>query len=90
MALAVVRFDAESAVELAETATPAAASDNTRKRATRLNTEWLPSEARQHPPKPLFELDLRCPAEYLFCTSYVGLTYLRVVHGQRLVDDLAC
>src|SRR5918999_1882045 len=89
MRLALLCFDAESAVELAVTATAAAARDNTRKRATRLNTDWLPSEARQHSPEPLLELDLRCPAEYLFCTSYVRLTYLWIVHWQRLVDDLA-
>src|SRR5918992_1209200 len=89
MRLAFTCFDAESAVELAETATPAAARDNTRKRATRLNTDWLPSETRQHPPKTFFELNLRRPAENLFCTGYVRLSDLRVVHRQCLVDDFA-
>src|ERR687895_2123128 len=89
MRLALLCFDAESAVELAVTATPAAARDNTRKRATRLNTDWLPSETRQHPPETFFELDLRRPAENLFCTGYVRLSNLRVVHRQRLVDDFA-
>src|ERR687895_2865497 len=89
MRLALLCFDAESAVELAVTATPAAARDNTRKRATRLNTDWLPSETRQHPPKTFFELNLRRPAENLFCTGYVRLSDLRVVHRQRFVDDFA-
>src|SRR5215210_8537705 len=83
------RFRAESALELAETATPAAASITTRNRATRLNTHRLPSEARQHPPEPLFEFDLGFPTKDLLGPGDVGLSNLWIVDGQRLVDDLA-
>src|SRR4051794_3223806 len=54
----------------------------------RLDPKWLPSEARQHPPEPLFELDFRLPAEHLPGSGDVGLANLRIVHGQGLVDDL--
>src|SRR4029453_8270228 len=84
-----VRLLAESAVELVATATPAAARSNTRVRATRLNTHWLPSEAGHHPAQALLELDLGLPAQNLPCTRDVRLARLRIVHGQGLVDDLA-
>src|SRR5919109_2264434 len=86
---AAVRFDADSAFELADTATAAAARTKTRKRATRLNTHWLPSEARQQPPEPLLKFDLWFPAKNLLGPGDVGLSCLWIVHGQRLVDDLA-
>src|SRR4051794_19639298 len=54
-----------------------------------LDPKWLPSEARQHAPQPLLELDLRFPAQHLPGSGDVGLTNLRIVDGQRLVDDLA-
>src|SRR4029450_3345214 len=80
---------ADSAVELVATATPAATRSNTRVRATRLNTHWLPSEAGHDPAQALLELDLGLPAENLRCARDVRLACLRVVDGQGLEDDLA-
>src|SRR5512133_4094466 len=80
---------ADSAVELVAIATPAATRSNTRVRATRLNTHWLPSEGGQHPAQALLELDLGLPAQNLRCARDVRLACLRIVNGQRLVDDLA-
>src|ERR1051325_7495740 len=54
-----------------------------------LDPKWLPSEGGQHAPQSLFELDLRLPAQHLPGSGDVGLANLRIVDGQRLVDDLA-
>src|SRR4051795_6095377 len=54
-----------------------------------LDPKWLLSEARQHPPQPLLELNLRLPAQHLPGSGDVRLANLRIVDGQRLVDDLA-
>src|SRR5215813_3305229 len=54
-----------------------------------LNANWLPPEARQHSPEPLLELDFGFPAQHLPGSGDVGLADLWIVHGQRLVDDLA-
>src|SRR3954463_9009605 len=54
-----------------------------------LDPKWLLSEARQHAPQPLLELELRLPAQHLPGSGDVGLANLRVVDRQRLVDDLA-
>src|SRR4030095_2334777 len=62
---------------------------NTRIGATRLNTHWLPSEGGLHPAQSLLELDLGLPAQNLPCPRDVRLARLRIVHGQRLIDDLA-
>src|SRR5919206_2829293 len=53
-----------------------------------LNGNWLLPETRQHPPEPLLELDFRLPAQHLPGSGDVGLANLRIVHRQRLVDDL--
>ena len=55
----------------------------------RLRNDRLPSETRQHAAQAFLELDLRLPAEELARTGDVGLADLRVVDGQRLVDELA-
>src|SRR3954462_14501842 len=54
-----------------------------------LDPKWLLSEARQHAPQPLLELDLRLPAQHLPGSGGVGVANLRIVDGQPLVDDLA-
>src|SRR5919197_2529615 len=54
-----------------------------------LNAKWLPPEARQQPPEPLLELHFRLPAQHLPGAGDVGLANLWIVHGQRLVHDLA-
>src|SRR3954451_14341769 len=54
-----------------------------------LDPKWLLSEARQHATQPLLELDLRLPAQHLPGSGDVGLATVRIVDGQRLVDDLA-
>src|ERR1044072_6640419 len=53
-----------------------------------LNAKWLPPEARQLAPEPLLELDLGFPAQHLPGSGDIGLAELRIVHGQRLEDDL--
>jgi hypothetical protein len=54
-----------------------------------LDPKWLPSEARQHPPQPLFKLDLRLPAQQLPGPRDIGLANLGIVDWQCFVDDLA-
>src|SRR5437763_6243852 len=54
-----------------------------------LNPNWLPSEARQHAPEPLFQIDLGLPAEELLGSRDVRLANLRIVDWQCFVDDLA-
>src|SRR5438093_5693054 len=44
-----------------------------------LNPKWLPSEARQHAPQPLLELDLRLPAQKLPGPRDVGLANLGII-----------
>src|SRR5439155_9275505 len=55
----------------------------------RLGNDRLPSETRQHAAQAFLELYLRLPAEQLASAGDVGLPDLRIVDGQRLVDDLA-
>src|SRR5436305_6417181 len=54
-----------------------------------LRNDRLPSEAGQHPPQPVLELNFRLPVEELLCARNVRLPHLRIVNGKRLVDDLA-
>src|SRR5215813_4589970 len=70
----------------AGTQRPAAAARVAARTRHGLDTDRRPS---QHAPEPVFELDLRLPAEQLAGAGDVGLADLRVVDGQRLVDDLA-
>src|ERR1051325_1412746 len=53
-----------------------------------LDPKWLPSEGGQHAPQSLLEFDLGLPAQHLPGSGDVGLANLRIVDGQRLVDDL--
>src|ERR1044072_1915054 len=73
----------------AGTARPAATRTIAAKTPTRLSNDWLPSEAREHTAQPFLELNLGLPAEQLSCAGDVRLTDLRIVHRQRLVDELA-
>jgi hypothetical protein len=54
-----------------------------------LDPKWLPSEARQHSPKPLFQLDLGLPAQQLPGSRDVGLADLRIVDWQCFEHDFA-
>src|SRR4051794_28540207 len=54
-----------------------------------LDPKWLPSEAGQHAPQPLFKLDLRFPAQQLPGSGDVGLANLGIVDGQCFEHDLA-
>src|SRR3954465_1071862 len=54
-----------------------------------LDPKWLPSEARQHAPQPLLELDFRLPAQHLPGSGDVGLANLWIVDRKGLVPDLA-
>src|SRR2546430_5860535 len=56
---------------------------------SRLDTDGLPAEGREHPSEPLLQLDLRLPAENLLRPRDVGLAHLGIVDRQRFVDDLA-
>src|SRR5256885_2449512 len=44
-----------------------------------LDPKWLPSEAGQHAAQPLFQLDLRFPAQQLPGSSDIGLANLGIV-----------
>src|SRR5882724_9213065 len=55
----------------------------------RLDNDRLPSETRQHAMQAFLELYLRLPPEQLAGSGDVRLPDLRIVDGQRLVDDLA-
>src|SRR5918995_7354842 len=73
------------------TATRATANTVAAASAARLRNDRLPS-VRAQPQRPLqavFELDRRLPSEHLARAGDVRLALLRVVLGQRLVDDLA-
>src|SRR5918995_6940336 len=70
-------------------ARPATALTIAAARTNRLNTNGLPSEGRQQASQALLEIDLGGPAEDLLRTRDVWLADLRIVHGQRLEDDLA-
>src|SRR5205823_2253595 len=54
-----------------------------------LDTERFLPQARQHPPEPLFELDLGLPSQQLPGSRDVGLTDLRIVDGKCFVHDFA-
>src|SRR5215210_3265536 len=71
-----------------QTSVAARAATTTRKR---LDTRRLAIRRLrvEQPPQPLFELDLRLPAEDLLRARDVGSSNLGVVDRQRLVDDLA-
>src|SRR3954452_5737282 len=73
----------------ADTARPAAASRTVAIRAMRLDTQRLPLIRLQQPPQPLFEGNLRLPAQQLARPRDVGLAHLGVVDRQRLEHDLA-
>src|SRR5712691_2899088 len=55
----------------------------------RLGNDRLPSKTWQHATQAFLELYLRLPPEQLAGACDVGLPDLRIVDGQRLVDDLA-
>src|SRR5215216_5624219 len=57
--------------------------------AQSLDTDWFPSERREHARKTLLEVDLRLPAEHLTGPGDVRLPHLGVVHRQGLEHDLA-
>src|SRR5678816_1742362 len=73
----------------AGTARPAATRTIAVMTTIRLGNNRLPAEARQHPAQALLQVDLRLPAQQLARAGDVGLAYLRIVHGQCLVDDVA-
>src|SRR5690349_24266853 len=73
----------------AGTASPAARTSTAPMTPICLRNEWLPTQRLQHAPEPVLELDLRLPTEQLTCARDVRLAHLRVVHGKRLVHDLA-
>src|SRR5581483_5037797 len=69
--------------------TKAAAARVAARTRTGLHTDRLSTVRGKHPPQTLLELDLRLPAEDLLRAGDVRLAHLRVVHRQRLEDDLA-
>src|SRR2546425_4263949 len=71
------------------TAKPAATRTIAAATPMRLGNDRLPSETRQHAAQAFLELNLGLPAEELARTGDIGLPDLRIVNGQRLVDDLA-
>src|SRR6476659_8160936 len=75
--------------DAAGTHRPAAAKTIAAATPIRLSNERLPSETGQHAAQAFLELHLGLPAEELARARDVGLTDLRIVDGQRLVDDLA-
>src|SRR5687767_7103976 len=89
MLLDVWDASARGVLVLSERAATALKLKTATARAMRLNTYWLPSECRQHPPQAFLEIDLGRPAKDFLGARDVGLTYLRIVHGQCLEDDLA-
>src|ERR1700675_3994765 len=73
----------------AGTARPAATGKIPAATPMRLRNDRPPSETRQHAAQAFLELDRGLPTEELARTRDVGLPDLRIVDGQRLVDDLA-
>src|SRR5512132_1934099 len=73
----------------AGTARPAATRTIAAATPIRLRNDRLPSETRQHAAQAFLELNLRLPTEELARTGDVGLPDLRIIDGQRFVDELA-
>src|SRR6478609_7565881 len=73
----------------AGTARPAATRTIAAATPMRLRNDRLPSETRQHAAQTFLELDRRLPTEELARACDVGLPHLRVVYGQRFIDELA-
>src|SRR5207247_9413293 len=74
---------------VAGTPSPAARTSAAAMTPIGLRNDRLPSQRAEHQVQPLLELNRRLPAEQLTCPRDIRLTNLRIVHGQRLVDDLA-
>src|SRR6266550_86167 len=75
--------------EAAGTHRPAATRTIAAATPIRLGNDRLPSETREHAAQAFLELNLGLPPEELARTRDVGLPDLRIVDGQRLVDDFA-
>src|SRR5690242_6983883 len=73
----------------AGTARPAAAARAAASTQYGLDTDGLAPVRREHPAQPFLELDLGLPLEHLAGSGDVGLADLRIVHRQRLEDELA-
>src|SRR5215475_14683172 len=68
-------------------AAPAQRNSVNRAMQIRLNTKWLPPEARQQAPEPLLELDFRFPAQQLPGPRDVGLANLWIVDWKCFEHD---
>src|ERR1051325_2719863 len=77
------------AADAAGTASPAARTSTAPMTPIRPRNGRPPPRRPEQPLETLLQLDLGLPCEQLARARDVRLSYLRIVDGERLVDDLA-